>query len=207
MQLVQPATDRAQITRESNPAPVDSRDESYCAEGVSFGRKDEEFVAPPFEDFVVFEHGVDRNIFSDREESVSIIVVIECPSRLPEQLGPIEQVPFVFGHDHPRSLIPHSRSTHALIAMVVGMQDDLDFKPAQLRQGVQDPARTCVDQKPSAVSNDQIDIANVSETIQVIRDSLELVVHAHLPMFSERVCSRPYTPRAWMTSPQIRCRS
>ena len=89
-------------------------------------RQHKEPVLAPRELLVVLENCVNLDRLAHREEGVPIVVVVVRASGLPEQISLIEEVAFMLGHSHARTVRTQERRPPALVTMMMRVQHPFD---------------------------------------------------------------------------------
>ena len=129
--------------------------------GVALGGDDFQLDVAPGEGFVVLEVGVNRHVLGQREEGVAVVVVVVDALVLPEELGLIEEMPFVLGHGDLGAMFPEASGAPRLIAVVMRMEHPLDLAHADFFEAVDDGAGPGVDEDAAVTGGDAVDIAGV----------------------------------------------
>ena len=181
VELVEPAPFRHQVSAESHQPSVDFGQQSHRALGVPLGREHVEAVAAPGKFLVVVQGGGDRQIPGRREEIVAVVVVVVDPAGLPEQLGFLEQVAFVLRDRQPGPRLDQLGVTPALVPVVMGVQDPLHLPATDFRQGFQHGSGAGVDQQRRLAVLDDVDVAGVGETVEMLGNSFNGGHARHTP--------------------------
>src|SRR6266542_2407343 len=101
---------------------------------------------------------------------------MENPAVLPETLHVVEEVALVLGHGDGDASRDGEMVALRLVAVMVGVQDPVDARDADLSEPVQASAAAKVDEHAAGGVprvEDHVDVAGVPKAVEVLGDALE----------------------------------
>src|ERR1700719_3293858 len=116
--------------------PVHLAYKTYGTDGMTRRGEDQKFIGAPLVFVIVPKTSLHWNVAGQREEVVPHLVQVEHSTPVPKSFGIFEQVPFVSGGVNGKAVRSRASGALALIAMVMGVQDCVNFCDADLAEQI-----------------------------------------------------------------------